>query len=172
MAELVFSRYLRREVKAWRDDTKCARELAFSLGRAAKSALARLSQGKAGASAVVTGVDRGTTLARVEQSARTCFNGFRGLPAILRGREDLRDLDPGWRGVLCPVQTPESTDVGLVRYTTVGVRVDAPEELRQWFDLSASAALIPFINHNDPARASIGSKNLKQAIPVAGAEAP
>lgn len=172
MAELVFSRYVRRQIKAWRDDAKCASELAFSLGRAARTALTTLSQGKAGASSVVTDVDRGTTLARVEQSARTCFNGFRGLPATLRGRADLRDLDPGWRGILCPVQTPESTDVGLVRYTTVGLRSDAPVELRTWFDLSASAALIPFINHNDPARASIGSKNLKQAVPVVGAEAP
>lgn len=172
MAELVFSGFRRRGMKAWRDDAKCAQELAASVGRAAKGAIARLARGKAGASSVVTGVDRGTTLARVEQSARTCFNGFRGLPASLRGRADLRDLDPGWRGVLCPVQTPESTDVGLVRYTAVGGRGDAPEELREWFDLSASAALIPFVNHNDPARASIGSKNLKQAVAVSGAEPP
>jgi hypothetical protein len=133
-------------------------------------ALRNLERGKGAIASVITPVGIGTTLARTEESARTCFVGFRGLGRI-RGRADLRDLDTGWRGTLCPVQTPESTDTGLVRFTAVGARADAPPN-SEWADLSASAALIPFVNHDDPARASIGSKNLKQAVPVNGCEPP
>jgi len=125
-----------------------------------------------GTSSVIMPIDYGTSLSRVEQASRVAFLGYRGIGGTVRGRSDLRDLDPAWRGKLCPVQTPESTDVGLVRFAATAGRDDAPSNLTEWFDLSASAALIPFINHDDPARASIGSKNLKQAVPVVGAEAP
>jgi hypothetical protein len=145
--------------------------LARWLRAAAGEALGDLAAGGSDAVSVVRRVEETMTLARVEEAARTCFIGFRGIRRM-RGRADLRDLEPGWRNLLCPVQTPESKDVGLVRHAAVGTRADAPDTLRDWFDLSASAALIPFINHDDPARASIGSKNLKQAVPVDQREPP
>lgn len=184
MAELVFSAFSERADRSTRGSGSLVAALARILERAAELALRTMARGGAATTSVVSGVDRGTTLARIEQSARVCFLGFRGLARSLRGRADLRDLDPGWRGILCPVQTPESADVGLVRFAAVGLRANAENEqafLRrlnprqdpgQWYDLSASAALIPFINHDDPARASIGSKNLKQALPVSGREPP
>lgn len=174
VAELVFARLGRLSlrvsaeaagVEAWLGD------VVRRVVRASEAALGAVASGKSGVQSIITQVGAGMTLARVEQSARTCFIGFRGLGKV-RGRADLRDLEPGWRGALCPVQTPESTDTGLVRFTAVGRRADAPADLEDWFDLSASAALIPFVNHDDPARASIGSKNLKQAVPVDGAEPP
>ena len=197
MAELVYGYVWRR---AWtdlsgREDVKPRSrkpavrlpELVQVIRRAGPYAVQQIARGGL-VSSVITTVDRGTTLTRIEQSSRTAFTGFRGLAEMLRGRADLRDLDPGWRGLLCPVQTPESTDVGLVRHTTVALRDDRPapddsaspgrkapslDELRQeWGDLSASAALIPFVNHNDPARSSIASKNMRQALPVSGAEPP
>ena len=174
MSELVFARMCRTAsrvnaqtegIEVWLVD------VVRRIERAGQAALTAIALGKAGVQSIVTRTDSGMTLARVEQSAKTCFIGFRGLGKV-RGRADLRDLEAGWRGTLCPVQTPESTDTGLVRFATVGQRDDAPEELADWFDLSASAALIPFVNHDDPARASIGSKNLKQAVPVDCAEPP
>ncbi|MDR1189701.1 MAG: hypothetical protein LBK95_19990 [Bifidobacteriaceae bacterium] len=178
MAELVYSRFgmvnAPERRSGQRGDDQVAGCLDDTVWRAAKAAgiaLTALAGGQSGVSSVVTRTDSGATLARIEQAARTCFIGFRGLGKI-RGRADLRDLEPGWSGTLCPVQTPESTDTGLVRFAAVGSRADAPEGLADWYDLSASAALIPFVNHDDPARASIGSKNLKQAVPVAGCEPP
>lgn len=174
MAELVYSRMGRQAARteagasgmeAWLSD------VSRRVSRATDAALAALASEQTSAISVIRHPDEGMTLTRVEQSARTCFLGFRGIGKI-RGRADLRDLEPGWRGALCPVQTPESRDTGMVRYAAVGTRGDAPEELSEWFDLSASAALIPFVNHDDPARASIGSKNLKQALPVEGREPP
>ena len=41
-----------------------------------------------------------------------------------------------------------------------------------WADLSGAASLIPMIGHDEPARASIGSKNLKQALPLVDPEPP
>lgn len=147
--------------------------LARLLAQSCDAAVRDIGAGRRGLSAVVADVGSGTTIARVEEDARATFIGYRGLARTLRGRPDLRDLDPAWRGVLCPVQTPESTETGLVRFRTVesadGAQ-DPPGD--EWLDLSASAALIPFIDHDEPARASVASKNLKQAIPVWGAEPP
>lgn len=151
-----------------------ARRVVRMLAIAASTAVWSMARGDGGVTSVVTRSTNRGTLARIEDQARACFVGFRGLGKV-RGRPDLRDLDPEWRYTLCPVQTPESTDFGLVRFATVGH--DCPNhtdtsDLQEWLDLSASAALIPFINHNDPARSSIGSKNLKQAVPVVGCEPP
>ena len=80
-----------------------------------------------------------------------------------------RDIHSDDRGRLCPLQTPESADIGYVRFLALG-EAGAASELPG--DLSAAASLIPFLNHNDPARSSIGSKNLKQALPLEGLCAP
>lgn len=162
-----------------------ASRFAERVAQAGEAAVAAMATGREGVRSVVAPLEAGMTLARVEQEARTCFGGFRGLGPV-RGRADLRDLEPGWRNLLCPVQTPEAEDVGLVRYAALATRADAQvaadadaqtapdgmSRLSQWLDLSASAGLIPFINHDDPARASIGSKNLKQSVPVRECEPP
>lgn len=174
MAELVFTRFCSMLTKLRDPESSPERWLVDCRDRlqfAGRSALRAFAAGMADVVSVVSPAGPGMTLARVEQTARTCFVGFRGLGKV-RGRADLRDLEAGWRGELCPVQTTESVDVGLVRFTAVGKQAAQAANLADWYDLSASAALIPFINHNDPARASIGSKNLKQAVPVVGCEPP
>lgn len=146
-----------------------AQWIASLIRRGALGALDDLTRGRGGLSATLADLGIGSTLERLEATQKVSFTGFRGLPPGLRGRADLRQLTPDWRGELCPVQTPESSKVGFTRYRTVSAWHPEPGE---WADLSSSAALIPFVNHDDPARASIGSKNLKQAVPVAGAESP
>ena len=76
------------------------------------------------------------------------------------------------RNRLCALQTPESDDIGYVRFLALGDYEGMAEDMSEMRDLSAAASLIPFLNHNDPARSSIGSKNLKQAVPIKGAEGP
>ena len=162
-------RVRRRRLGPDSDKLTLADYIMSMIARGAQGALLDLAAGRNGLGGVLTDPGIGTTLARVESGTRVTFIGYRGLSPKLRGRADLRDLTPDWRNQLCPVQTPESTDVGLVRFRTTGT---FDEMAGEWSDVSASAALIPFLNHDDPARASIGSKNLKQALPVSGAEPP
>lgn len=114
------------------------------------------------------------TLARLEASRQRTFVGFGGLESY-QGRLDLRALQPGWREQLCPLQTQESADIGLVRHAALADLSDgAPDDetLRIYRDLSAAASLIPFIGHDDPTRAALGSKMLKQAVVLKNREAP
>ena len=176
MAELVFARLAKLQPDRANDES-WAEEFARRVSLAAEAAITAIALGWANVRSVIGPNEAGMTLARIEQESRVCFIGFRGL-GVIRGRRDLRELEAGWRYTLCPVQTPEAEDIGLVRYTALGASPVAAqaarrdERLVEWLDLSASAALIPFVNHDDPARASIGSKNLKQAVPVEGAQPP
>ena len=132
--------------------------------------------------ALLTGDDDRNTLANCE-SRRKVTRYSREIPRDIRYWLWTRDIHSDDRGSLCPLQTPESQDVGYVRFLALGAgetdAADNPgatdEDTRvaaEACDLSAAASLIPFANHNDPARSSIGSKNLKQAVPVEGASAP
>ena len=129
---------------------------------------------------LVTDDDR-NTLANLEARRKTTRYSPE-IPREIRYWLWTRDIDPSDRRRLCPLQTPESADLGYVRFLALGdgyadehseiADLDAPDLDLDSSDLSAAASLIPFINHNDPTRSAIGSKNLKQALPLAGASAP
>ena len=57
----------------------------------------------------------------------------------------------------------------LARRASAG-RVDGGVDERPEDDLSVSAGLIPFINHDDPTRASIAARLLRQSVPIQGAQ--
>lgn len=140
------------------------------VGRQLGDAYAALGSG--GATSVA--VERLTgTVARAEAERRVSLIGPDGLPA-LRGRLDLRTLDESWRETLCPVHTPESTKVGLVRHAALGAYPLAPDSRAAdlFGDVSIAAALVPFLNHDDPTRAAIVTKMFGQALRVEGAQAP
>ena len=86
-----------------------------------------------------------------------------------------RQNHPSFKGIVCPVQTPESEHVGLTLNLAAGVTVDsegvlkAPEESD---GLSYAASLLPFYQHTDAARAMMGAKNYVQALPVEYGETP
>ena len=122
--------------------------------------------------ALVVGVDDRNTLADLEQRRK-----------VTRYSAEIGTDTSHWiwtRGIhsdddqnrLCPLQTPESEDIGYVRFLALGEGREDDAAPGDMSDLSAAASLIPFVNHNDPARASIGSKNLKQALPIKGASVP
>ena len=142
----------------------------------------RMRTGDGDQPALLTGDDDRNTLANCE-SRRRVTRYSREIPREIRYWLWTRDIHGDDRGSLCPLQTPESQDVGYMRFLALGTEdvgavvsaVAAGEDARvaaDVCDLSAAASLIPFVNHNDPARSSIGSKNLKQAVPVEGASAP
>ena len=100
---------------------------------------------------------------------------------IKRQTAVLRQNHPSYAGYLCPAETPDSTGVGLTLHLARGVRCDVRGMLRQGAPivdnaersaLGMGASLIPFYAHNDGARAMMGAKNLKQAMPVKAAARP
>lgn len=113
------------------------------------------------------------TLARLEASRQRTFIGFAGLETY-EGRLDLRVLPSQWRGTLCPLQTQESARIGLVRHAALAGwgGADPNGVAGTYSDLSVAAALIPFIGHDDPTRAALGCKMLKQAVVLSRPEAP
>lgn len=148
--------------------------LASRVRTAAQGAIDAVSLGRADYSGSVVSEHPGGTLARLEAARQRTFVGFGGLESY-QGRLDLRTLPQGWRGRLCALQTQESADVGLVRHTALADLSDgAPDDeiLSTYRDLSAAASLIPFIGHDDPTRAALGSKMLKQAVVLKNREAP
>lgn len=113
------------------------------------------------------------SLAHLEGSRQRTFVGFGGLDGY-HGRLDLRVLPGGWQDELCPLQTQESAKIGFIRHATLADwhEADPQAAATRYRDLSVAAGLIPFISHDDPTRAALGSKMLKQAVVLENAEPP
>jgi len=83
-----------------------------------------------------------------------------------------------FRGIVCPVETPESLKVGVSLHLARGVRTDVlgnfytQDNTEKDHDLGYAASLVPFYQHNDGIRSMMGAKNLKQAVPIKGHSAP
>ncbi|RJX17060.1 MAG: hypothetical protein C4575_14085 [Desulforudis sp.] len=96
------------------------------------------------------------------------------LPAIFRQNH------PSYQGIICPVETPESKNVGITLHLSRGVLTDAQgqiyrsenEQTAVDGDLGYGASLVPFYQHNDGPRSMMGAKNLKQAVPVKSSAPP
>jgi hypothetical protein len=89
-----------------------------------------------------------------------------------------RQNHPSFRGIFCPVESPESERVGLTLHVARGATIDTrgvlcasrsgdPDRELGW-----GASLVPFYQHNDGARSMMAAKNLKQAVPCVGSEPP
>jgi len=81
------------------------------------------------------------------------------------------------------LETPESESIGLTLFLARGAVYDPSSLVIQSAEadlikhhpdqvFSLSSSCVPFLNHSDGPRVSMGGKNLKQAIPVLGAEKP
>lgn len=116
--------------------------------------------------------DQTDSLAHAERRRMITMFGPDGLPSPARGQLVHRDLHPGWRGEICPLHTPESEHIGLVRYAALGRADTTGREPDEWAEVSVSAALVPFLNHDEQARATLAVKNLKQAVPLVAPEPP
>jgi len=112
------------------------------------------------------------TLSRITSFQRYNYrtDELERLPAIYRQNH------PSFRGVVCPVESPESKKVGLTLHLSRKARVDVlgrlttTGEKNSGYDLGFGASLVPFYEHNDGPRAMMGAKNMKQAVPIKGEE--
>ncbi len=97
---------------------------------------------------------------------------------------EFRQNHPSFEGRICPIESPESEMVGIQLQLARGAWVDAKGQINAKSGRLGEAALpsrppvswctslIPFLNHNDDARSMMGAKNMRQGVPVSGAEAP
>ena len=95
-----------------------------------------------------------------------------------------RQNHPSFEGRICPIESPESEMVGIQLQLARGAWVDANGQINaksgrlgeaalpSRLPVSWCTSLVPFLNHNDDARSMMGAKNMRQAVPVSGAEPP
>ncbi|MBT3422213.1 MAG: hypothetical protein HN431_05380, partial [Bacteroidetes bacterium] len=94
----------------------------------------------------------------------------KNLPAIYHQNH------PSFKNIFCPIETPESSDVGITVHLAKGVTTDiwgnmCPDKQSDAY-LGYASALVPFYQHNDAVRVMMGAKNLRQAVPLVGSEPP
>ena len=126
---------------------------------------------------VVAPADDRNTVAALEAERTITRYGPGGERRRGANRLWLRGIHPDRRGEICPLLTPESEDLGLVRGAALGAVPSASglhpaRDAHGPDDLSVAAGLIPFVNHMDPTRASIAARMLRQAVPIRGADRP
>lgn len=83
--------------------------------------------------------------------------------------EDAPVIVPGQRGRACPFETPEGPNIGRVLRVALGADIRDGKlvvlDERPQVALGLSAAMIPFLEHNDPNRTLMGANMLRQWIP-------
>lgn len=91
---------------------------------------------------------------------------------LIRDRQ--RVIAPGQLGRTCPFETPEGPNIGRILVIATGAEIrdgrlqivdDRPEAT-----LGLEAAMIPFLEHNDPARLLMGTNMLRQWLPPSDPE--
>lgn len=86
-----------------------------------------------------------------------------------------RQNAPWMRGRICPFESPESPRIGISLHLARGAQIDnngAIVPTAEQEGLGFAAACVPFAQHNDGARITMGAKNLKQALPGERGTAP
>ena len=120
-------------------------------------------------------LDKTNPLAELSHKRKVTFCGKRSI-VNLEGDKPERHIHKSQFKRLCPIETPESLKIGLNLHLALGAaREDS--KLRSKRDesgdsLGPAASLIPFIQHDDPNRALMGCKNMKQALPLLTPETP
>src|SRR5229473_414478 len=146
-------------------------------------------------------MDQNNPLSEVTHKRRVSALGPGGLTRERAGFE-VRDVHPTHYGRVCPIETPEGPNIGLIaalstyarvnaaldnhgRYATelVSARIGgefamARAEDVQYMDVSpnqlvsVAASLIPFLENDDANRALMGSNMQRQAVPLLKPDAP
>ena len=146
-------------------------ELAKRLEDQIQSSVDRVVRPGTAGGVIVADDDRGT-VAAIEARRTVTRYGSGGLGRLGSHQLWLRGLHQTRRGQLCPLSTPESEDIGLITSFAVGADI-SPHGMQptdrggRFSDLGAAAGLIPFVNHDDPTRASIAARMLRQSVPIA-----
>ncbi len=105
------------------------------------------------------------------------FHGPGGVHTRSIGYLSLRDVHPQDLFRLCPVQTPQGPGMGLRLQLARNALIDAAGHLASAGGVPAdalgdAASLIPFVGHDDVARALMGANMMAQALPLGAREPP
>nr|BAL52679.1 DNA-directed RNA polymerase subunit beta [uncultured prokaryote] len=127
-------------------------------------------------SGLVQWLDKTNPLAEIAHKRKITFCGLHGISNLEGNHEKIpeRQIHPSHYRCICPVETPESEKVGLNLHLAADAKVDLQQNKLQagTLSLGVSASLIPFISHNDPNRALMAAKNMKQALPLLKLDPP
>lgn len=115
-------------------------------------------------------VDLTNPLSNIEDQRKIIFLGNEFSP------RKKRDIHNTHKFKLCPIQTPESEKIGIILHLAKDAHIEnnklEHKNESQESLFSYAALQIPYLQHNDPSRALMASKNLKQAIPLIDNESP
>ena len=136
-----------------------------------------------GTNALSQFMDQTNPLAEITHKRRMSALGPGGLSRERAGFE-VRDVHYTHYGRLCPIETPEGPNIGLISSLCIyAKRLDAdfpvvsPDQI-SLMDVSPqqiasiAAAMIPFLEHDDANRALMGANMMRQAVPLMRSEAP
>jgi len=90
--------------------------------------------------------------------------------------KELRDIHESMKGRLCPVDTPDRENCGIVNRLVPNVILDKnlrfSKEKREIDIISTSCSMIPFLEHDDPTRLQMASSQMRQSILISENEKP
>ena len=129
-------------------------------------------------SQLVQPLDSTNPLAELSHMRKVTRRGPGGVSSE-RATPAARDLHDSQRGRLCPYETPESEHIGLnlhlareAKVSSEQITPSAPDPQQPETALGWAASSVPFLAHDDAARALMGAKNMKQAVPLLNPEKP
>jgi hypothetical protein len=124
-------------------------------------------------------VDLNNPLSRFSQRTELSFYGPGGVHAESTRDFNLRDVDDDDLGKICPVQTPQGHSLGLRLYLARHAFIDvasrcivASPNSQPGDSLGDAASLIPFVDHDDVARALMGANMMRQTLALEKPEPP
>lgn len=90
--------------------------------------------------------------------------------------EHLRDIMPSMFGRLCPVDTPDRDNCGVLQNLIPNVPLDANGRFNEHFlakqPISIPVSLVPFLEHDDQTRLQMASSQTRQAIMLQNFDQP
>jgi DNA-directed RNA polymerase beta subunit len=90
--------------------------------------------------------------------------------------EHLRDIMPSMFGRLCPVDTPDRDNCGVLQNLIPNVKLDANGRFNEHYlekqPISIPVSLVPFLEHDDQTRLQMASSQTRQAIMLQNFDQP
>jgi DNA-directed RNA polymerase beta subunit len=90
--------------------------------------------------------------------------------------EHLRDIMPSMFGRLCPVDTPDRDNCGVLQNLIPNVPLDANGRFNEYFlekqPISIPVSMVPFLEHDDQTRLQMASSQMRQAIMLQNFDQP
>ena len=107
--------------------------------------------------------------------------GIGGLPKADAFPEAARNIHYSYYGTVDPLETPDGANVGIQQHMTVGAAItnnrgmfaeQDRKNIKPSAILGTTAAMIPFVNHDEGARVIMAVSQAKQAFPLDDLENP